>query len=145
MSHIAYLEQIHESLKGKKILDLGSGKGKFLFMCREAGYDAVGVELSAEKIKATQAIAREKGVAVSVIQGEAEHISFKEDSFDFINASELIEHVQNPAQVLSEMQRILRPGGTAYVSAHNRFGLYYTHFRIFFFFLVHASCPTRRI
>ncbi len=130
MSHIAHLEKTHGSLKGKKIFDLGSGRGKFLFACAEAGYDVVGLELNPEKIKATQAVAREKGVSVSVVQGKAERIPFEGNAFDFINASELIEHVEDPAQALREMHRVLRPGGTAYVSAHNQFGLYDTHFHV---------------
>lgn len=39
---------------------------------------------------------------------DAEHLPFKESSFDLVNASELLEHVVNPTLLLTEMKRVSR-------------------------------------
>lgn len=46
------------------------------------------------------------------VQADASHISFADKSFDAVVCSELLEHVPDPRPVLSEVYRVLRPGGT---------------------------------
>jgi len=128
MSHINNLEQLVGSLEGKKILDVGAGWGDFVLFCLEQGYDAVGLELDDDKIKK----ARERLSPQQMVQGKAENLLFQDSSFDFINIGEVIEHVRDPKKVLQETYRVLKPGGNVYISVHNRFGLYDTHFRVFF-------------
>lgn len=128
MKHIDNLERIIGSLRGKKILDVGAGKGDFLMACVERGYGAVGIELNPDKIK----IAREKSSVIQIIEGVAEHMPFADTSFDFINVGEVIEHVRDPKMVLQEIYRVLKPGGKVYISVHNRFGIYDTHFHVYF-------------
>jgi 2-polyprenyl-3-methyl-5-hydroxy-6-metoxy-1,4-benzoquinol methylase len=130
MTHLDRLEQQIGSLQGKKILDIGSGLGSFLITCSRRGYSAVGIELNPEKIEKSHTNARQAGVSIHVQQGVGEKMPFEDRSFDFINASELLEHVQNPREVLAEIHRLLRPSGFAYMSVHNRFGFKDQHFRI---------------
>ena len=47
----------------------------------------------------------------NVLCGNALHIPFKNDSFDKIVCSEVLEHVTDPDQSIREMVRVLRPGG----------------------------------
>jgi SAM-dependent methyltransferase len=46
------------------------------------------------------------------VQAEAEHLPFKGEKFDAVVCSELLEHVLEPAAVLSEIHRVLRKDGT---------------------------------
>jgi len=64
--------------------------------------------------------------------GKAENMPFPSGQFGFANCTEVIEHVESPLSVLKEINRILVPGGMAYVSAHNRFGVYDKHFKLRF-------------
>jgi len=61
-----------------------------------------------------------------------EKLPFQDDEFDFVNMSEVIEHVEDPKKVMSEVYRVLKPGGKVYVSVPNRFGFYDQHFHIYF-------------
>jgi SAM-dependent methyltransferase len=56
---------------------------------------------------------------------------FEDNSFDFANLSELIEHVENPARVLAETFRVLAPGGRAYVSVPMRFSFRDPHYKVY--------------
>ena len=132
MSHIDNLEKTAGSLRDKKILDIGAGRGDFLLICAGRGYDAVGVEINDKKIADAQKNARERNLPLNIIKAEAEHLPFADNTFDFANMGEVIEHVRDPEQVLKELYRVLRPGGKAYVSVHNRFGIYDTHFHLWF-------------
>lgn len=132
MSHLDHLERVLGDFRGKRILDLGSGRGDFLIACAEKGCEAEGIELNAEKVAASLERAREKDLAVKAVQGAGERLPFPDTSFDFVNLSEVIEHVRDPEQVLRETVRVLKPGGQAYVSVHNRFGAYDTHFHAWF-------------
>jgi len=132
MNHFDHLESHVPDLKRRRILDLGSGRGKFLFYCLDRGVSATGLELNPEYIKITHEKAKELGVTVQVVEGVGEKLPFPDASFDFINISEVIEHVNDPAQMLSEAWRVLSPGGYAYLSVPNRFGWKDPHFHLYF-------------
>jgi SAM-dependent methyltransferase len=63
---------------------------------------------------ARQLVARELPEA-EVIQMDATGMAFQDESFDFVYAFAVFQHVVDPASVLSEMRRVLRPGGGLYV------------------------------
>lgn len=132
MSHLDNLGKITGGLRGKKILDIGAGRGEFLLACAERGYDAVGIEINDEKISDARTSAHARGLPLELVKAEAEHLPFADNTFDFANMGEVIEHVRNPVGVLTELYRVLKPGGKAYISAHNRFGMYDTHFHVYF-------------
>jgi 2-polyprenyl-3-methyl-5-hydroxy-6-metoxy-1,4-benzoquinol methylase len=132
MNHFDHLLLHVPDLPTRRILDLGSGRGKFLFYCLERGVHAVGLEYNPEYIAITKRKATEKGVPVEVYQGKGESLPFADETFDFLNISEVIEHVKDPEQVIKEAWRVLSPLGYAYLSAPNRFGLKDPHFHAYF-------------
>jgi ubiquinone/menaquinone biosynthesis C-methylase UbiE len=130
--HLEHLKKLLPDLLNGRLLDLGSGKGKLLLAVAEAGGSIVGLEYNPVYIIEAQRRLVEQGLQVEIIQGRAEQLPFVDNSFDFINMSELIEHVQEPEAVLREAYRVLRPGGSIYVSVPNRFGAYDPHFHLWF-------------
>ena len=132
MNHFDYLESHIPDLKKRRILDLGSGRGKFLFYCIARGVSATGLEINPEYISITHDKARAQGVTVNIVEGAGEKLPFANESFDFINISEVIEHVNDPTQMLSEVWRVLSKDGCAYLSVPNRFGIKDPHFHLYF-------------
>jgi ubiquinone/menaquinone biosynthesis C-methylase UbiE len=114
-NHLKNLEKHVFNLKNKKILDLGSGRGDFLIDLAKNNYNITGL---ANNLK------------INVIQSEAEKLPFENNSFDFINCSEVTEHVENPEKLLSESYRVLKRGGQMYISFHNRYGIYDYHYHL---------------
>jgi len=121
----------YPDLLGGKILDLGSGTGKFLTQIAEVGGDAIGIEPSQRHIDASRELARSLNVSVEVQKGKGESLPFSDETFGFVNMAEIIEHVDNPERVLGEVFRVLKTGGGAYMSVPNRLGLYDPHYHTY--------------
>tara|TARA_B110001450_G_scaffold248984_2_gene265799 strand:- start:316 stop:1182 length:867 start_codon:yes stop_codon:yes gene_type:complete len=88
----------------KRTLDVGCGSGQFVECFRENGFEASGVEPS----KALAEFAISKGL--KVIRGKLEDIP-KSNLFDFISLIDVIEHVDNPAEIINQIKDLLKPNG----------------------------------
>lgn len=130
-THIDYILEYYPGLLKSRVLDVGSGRGRFLIDMAFRGGHATGLEVNPEYITLSRKNANDRGFSVDVIQGVAEKMSFPDDSFDFLNVSEVFEHVDNPNLLLSEMKRVLVAGGQAYLSVPNRFGWKDPHFHLY--------------
>lgn len=128
--HIQQLKRIIPDLADRHILDIGSGKGQFLIAAAQLGMNAEGVELCEDYIDQTYKAAEQHGVTVRVTQGEGERLPFSDETFDFLNLSEVIEHVEDPDMLLQEMYRVLKSGGKVYISVPNRYSWFDTHYHI---------------
>lgn len=131
-SHLEKLIEYFPDLLSRSILDVGSGRGKFLIEAKKAGSNAVGLEMNPAYIQQTEETALSSGVEVKVVSGVAEKLPFEDNSFDFVNMSEVIEHVEDPEIALQEVYRVLRPLGQAYLSVPARFGVRDPHYKMYF-------------
>jgi 2-polyprenyl-3-methyl-5-hydroxy-6-metoxy-1,4-benzoquinol methylase len=99
---------------GARIMDIGAAQGEYVLALSRAGYDAVGVEPWQAAIDVSGLLARETGVAVQMVEGVGEELPFEAASFDLAIAISVMEHVDEPQTVMSEVARVLRPGGGFY-------------------------------
>lgn len=87
-------------------LDVGCGGGLLLELASEAGYEAEGIELTADR----RAVALEvTGLPVHGVP--VEELGYPDGSFDVITLINVFSHLTTPAGTLAELRRILRPGG----------------------------------
>ncbi len=119
MNHIEQLALHIPNLLKRNMLDVGSGRGKFLDMARKHGAQVVGLEYDAQRASATGAI-----------QGMGEAMPFNDGQFGFLNISEVLEHCQDPLKLLQESFRVLETNGFAYISIPCRYGLYDPHYHL---------------
>jgi SAM-dependent methyltransferase len=102
---------------GDKLLDLGCGQGRHVINSYlQADVTAVGVDLNFNDLQITlQHFApfaeANPDKALYVQQADALCLPFADASFDKIICSEVLEHVPNYRAVLTEIQRVLKPGG----------------------------------
>lgn len=129
--HLSELIYVLPNLTSLHTLEIGPGKGSFIVDLWKTGADAEAIEYSAHYVALIEERAQQAGVESHVQLGSGESLPFSNDSFDFINCCEVIEHVSHPDQVLEEMHRVLKLGGKAYVSVPSRFGFYDPHFHIY--------------
>jgi len=111
-------------------LDVGAGRGKFLCAMAGLGFEARGVETNPAYITESEARAESEGITIQVVQGRGEKLPFPDNQFDFVNCAEVTEHVDDPIAMCREISRVLKPGGRAYISFHNRFGIYDYHYHL---------------
>jgi len=103
-----------------RILDAGCGTGALLAALRARGYhDLWGLDLSAFAAR----FARER-TGAKVFQGDLLGMDFGDARFDVINATELIEHLRDPAAFFERIATSLAPGGIFIYSTGNAEGLY---------------------
>ncbi len=93
---------------GALVLDVGCGTGNntILFAGRTDAR-VVGVDISAGMIKR----AREKSAGLALVQGNAESLPFRGGVFDLSFMTEVIHLLDHPFNVLSQVYRVLAPGG----------------------------------
>jgi SAM-dependent methyltransferase len=102
---------------GRRVLDLGCRYGALTRAYLE-GNDVVGVDVDRDAL--AQAAAR--GIETHWADVE-ERLPFDDESFDVVVAGELLEHVRDPARLVADAERLLRPGGAFVGSVPNAFRL----------------------
>lgn len=102
--------------KEKDILEVGSGVGAQteILLRRFPNINLTGIDLSSKQIAEAQENLKDNPVAkgrYSFEQMNAQDMSFKSKSFDAAFLCWVLEHVPSPKKVLSEVRRVLKPGG----------------------------------
>lgn len=103
------------------VFELGCGGG-----INHEFYDPVaitsyaGIDPHEGLLDGARAAARQKGWAADLRQGRGEAIPFADASFDSVVCTFTLCSVDDPAQVMAELRRILRPGGQALFLEHGR-------------------------
>ena len=102
-----FVEEICRNVTDRRprILDVGCGTGANLIMLSKYG-DAEGVDVSEDAL----AFCRERGLD-KVKLGAGEELPYDDGTFDLVTALDVVEHMDDDLAGLSEMQRVLRPGG----------------------------------
>lgn len=102
---------------GRRVLDLGCRDGALTRAYAE-GNDVVGVDADRDALAA----ASELGIETRWADLD-EPLPFDEASFDVVVAGELLEHLRNPHALVTDVRRVLRPGGTFVASVPNAYRL----------------------
>jgi SAM-dependent methyltransferase len=99
--------------RGGRTLEAGCGLGHFTVAANALGYQAEGLDWSAETIE----MIRQRFPSIPWHVGDVRSLEFATDSFDTVYSPGVCEHfIEGPITVLSETYRILRRGGVAIVS-----------------------------
>lgn len=110
-----YVEQAG-SLQGHEVLDFGCGDGAFSWFMAQRGARVCGIDLAAEAVAFANRRHDELGTGARFYVESCYETHFPPASFDGVLSTDVIEHVQDPQRFLAEIDRVLRPGGTAIIS-----------------------------
>ncbi len=114
-----------QALAGKFVLELGAGVGLTIAVARLVlGAKAVGIEPSSREyagtLQAAAALLQRLDLPPwLVVDSVGEHLPFHDESFDAVISSNVLEHVTDPARVLDEVVRVLKPGGWCQIIVPN--------------------------
>jgi SAM-dependent methyltransferase len=98
-------------LKGKKLLDIGSGLGESSVYFALQGAEVTAVDVSPRMVKTALELGLRFGVKLQGIVSGAEILEVSPASYDLIYIANTIHHVQDRAALFAQMQRALKPGG----------------------------------
>ncbi len=115
-----------EAKKGFKVLEVGCHDGVNIWMLNDLFYDSkkikfYGVDISSKLVE--EAKAYEKKIALencSFTIGDAERLGYRDNSFDIVICTEVLEHLPNPKKALNEIHRVSKLGGITIVTTPNR-------------------------
>ena len=97
------------NLSSKTILDLGGGTGGYTMELAKSSKVVYGLDFNMSKVPF-------KKDNIALLKGDATNLPFKDNSFDFIFCSSLIEHIQDQNKVINEINRILKHDKFCYLS-----------------------------
>jgi 2-polyprenyl-3-methyl-5-hydroxy-6-metoxy-1,4-benzoquinol methylase len=117
-------------LRGKKILDIGSGMGGFLVAAARNGAKVAGLEPNGDYCTITRLRASRYDLPAAVVQGYGEQLPYASGIFDVVVAQDILEHVQDPMSVLAEIHRVLTRDGVALVTVINRYAWRDPHYHL---------------
>jgi SAM-dependent methyltransferase len=106
--------RIEKFEKNGRILDIGCGRGLFLSVMKRNGWDVLGAELNNE----TASYAREK-YGITVKTGGPLDWNIPDESLDVITVNHVLEHLDNPVEMLTVWKRLLKPGGVLVIAVPN--------------------------
>jgi ubiquinone/menaquinone biosynthesis C-methylase UbiE len=103
--------------KGMRLLDVGCGPGTITvdLARRVAPGEVVGVDRSADVLAEAGAHAVRENVKIDWRTADVYALDFPDASFDVVHAHQLLQHLSDPVRALTEMRRVLRPGGVVAV------------------------------
>jgi len=120
------LDQLGE-IEWQTCVDLGCGDGSLIKALELYNYfdnkRVIAMDISQNRLK----VVDESTQHVEIILGDACRVAIKDSSIDLVITSQVIEHVGDDLEMANEIYRILKPGGTAYISTVYKkwFGWYF--------------------
>ena len=125
---------LREDLAGKEVLEIGCGRGDFsCWLARNTHARLTATDFSHTAVAKGRDYASSLGLNILWQVMDIQSIAYPDATFDFVISSETIEHVPDPMRAVSELGRVLKPGGKLFLTTPNYLnliGLYRGYMRI---------------
>jgi SAM-dependent methyltransferase len=90
----------------RTVLDVGTHVGRFVYLARQAGWQAEGAEFN--PLTASYA---ERRTGAPIYQGPAQELAARGRRFSAVTLNDVLEHIPRPVPLLAELRELLPPGG----------------------------------
>jgi ubiquinone/menaquinone biosynthesis C-methylase UbiE len=114
-------------LKGKTILDLGCGSGRYAIALSTYGCKRViGFDMGDQGLKVGKSIIEKHKINnVTFIKGNVLDLPFDNDHFDFVFCNGVLHHTKDMEKGIKELYRVLKPGGKSFLYLYAAGGLFW--------------------
>jgi ubiquinone/menaquinone biosynthesis C-methylase UbiE len=120
---LSIIESVLGTIVGGSILDVATQEGHFveiLMKYLKSYTEIVGIDIDEEAIDSAQSSLGQANIRFQIM--DARRLNFKEACFDTVSISASLHHLSNIPKVLSEMFRVLKPGGRFIIIEMHRDG-----------------------
>jgi SAM-dependent methyltransferase/uncharacterized protein YbaR (Trm112 family) len=109
----------------KILLDLGCNWGRWCIAAARKGYKVIGIDPSLGAVMAANRVAKQLGIEAAYVVGDARFLPFKSSAIDYIFSYSVLQHFsrQDVAQVIGEVNRVLKESGNSFIEMPTKFGL----------------------
>lgn len=107
-------------LQNKDVLDIAVGSGFSAVSFAQAGARVTGIDLTDFGVMHAQKNFAVRGLSGTVLKMDAQHLTFPDASFDFVNAWGCLMHMPDTEGAIREMYRVTRPGGRVLAYMYNK-------------------------
>ncbi|ATF10338.1 bifunctional 2-polyprenyl-6-hydroxyphenol methylase/3-demethylubiquinol 3-O-methyltransferase UbiG [Candidatus Enterovibrio altilux] len=116
-----YIIEHSNGIFGKNILDVGCGGGILTESMGREYADVTGLDMCKEPLMVARLHAVETNIQVKYIQSTAEkHATSNIKQYDIVTCMEMLEHVPDPASVITSCARMVKSGGHVFFATLNR-------------------------
>lgn len=106
------------------LLDIGSGFGFFSLCARKNGFEVVSINPGEYENLVYAELFKMNGYTANIQVGMFEDFRFARNSFDVVIASQVLEHVKHPREMISKVEKILKPNGILAIAVPNFHSLF---------------------
>jgi len=114
------IQRLHVEPKGRTALEVGSGGGILTEEIAKMGFTTTGIDPADQSIVTATNHAKANRLDIKYERGIGENLPYAGASFDFVFCCDVLEHVQDLPKVISEISRVLKPGGVFFYDTLNR-------------------------
>lgn len=106
--------------QGKTALEVGCGGGLLSEELARMGFAVTGIDPSEHSLRIAAEHAKASKLRVHYVKGTGEILPYRDNSFDSVFCCDVLEHVRDVPEIISEISRVLRPGGVFCYDTFNR-------------------------
>lgn len=117
--HLLHLVDF-DAYRGRRVLDVGCGAGVDAARFAKGGARVTGVDLAWSAAALLRDNFAQQAVRGNVAVGNGEQLPFADGTFDHVFAHGVVQYTPDPAALVRECHRVLRPGGQAVFQVYNR-------------------------
>lgn len=120
---LRYLPEVVDfnSYRGRDLLEIGCGVGIDLVRFARSGANVTGIDLAPVSIELAQKNFDQRGLPATLHVMNGEAMSFSDNSFDVVYMHGVLQYTADPAKMIAEAHRVLRPGGQAILMVYNKY------------------------
>lgn len=111
------------SARGRRVLEIGVGLGADHQRFAESGALLSGIDLTERAVEHTQRRLALFGLSSELAVGDAERLSFGDNTFDIVYSWGVLHHSPDTPRAVSEVHRVLKPGGKALIMVYYKWSM----------------------